>query len=86
FACAHLSNHESADGVTRTLLDFRTAGRERLEMTDDERYEGGMNVRRAVVGDAQVVRSVSSRTEVSAVLQKLLSGDAGGVRWWGVGW
>ena len=34
-------------------------------MNDEERYEAGMQVRRAVLGDAHVDRSIANRTEVT---------------------
>ncbi|HKT96818.1 MAG TPA: 4-carboxymuconolactone decarboxylase [Paraburkholderia sp.] len=50
-------------------------------MNEDERYEAGMKVRRAVLGDAHVDRSIANRTEFTAEFQKLISRYAWGEIW-----
>ena len=50
-------------------------------MTDDERFEAGMAVRREVLGDAQVDRAVSATTDVTADFQNLVTRYAWGDIW-----
>jgi 4-carboxymuconolactone decarboxylase len=50
-------------------------------MTEDERYEAGMTVRRAVLGDAHVDRSIANRTELTEEFQKLITRYAWGEIW-----
>ncbi|MFX1675349.1 4-carboxymuconolactone decarboxylase [Paraburkholderia sp. A2WS-5] len=50
-------------------------------MNEDERYEAGMKVRRAVLGDAHVDRSIANRNEVTEEFQKLITRYAWGEIW-----
>ncbi|AQQ25584.1 4-carboxymuconolactone decarboxylase [Burkholderia cenocepacia] len=50
-------------------------------MDDQERYEAGMKVRRAVLGDAHVDRSIENRTEVTDEYQNLITRYAWGEIW-----
>ncbi|HLX02815.1 MAG TPA: 4-carboxymuconolactone decarboxylase [Trinickia sp.] len=50
-------------------------------MNDEERYEAGMKVRRAVLGDAHVDRSLANRTELTAEFQNFISRYAWGEIW-----
>jgi 4-carboxymuconolactone decarboxylase len=50
-------------------------------MTDDERYEAGMKVRRAVLSDAHVDRSLANRTELTTEFQNFISRYAWGEIW-----
>lgn len=50
-------------------------------MKDEERYEAGMQVRRAVLGDAHVDRSLAHRTELSSEFQDLITRYAWGEIW-----
>ncbi|MGY5193061.1 4-carboxymuconolactone decarboxylase [Burkholderia contaminans] len=50
-------------------------------MDDQERYEAGMKVRRAVLGDAHVDRSLENRTEVIDEFQNLITRYAWGEIW-----
>ncbi|WP_027815321.1 4-carboxymuconolactone decarboxylase [Paraburkholderia bannensis] len=50
-------------------------------MNEDDRYEAGLNVRRAVLGDAHVDRSIANRTELTEEFQKLISRYAWGEIW-----
>ena len=50
-------------------------------MDERERYEGGMKVRRAVLGDAHVDRSVASRNEFNTEFQELITRYAWGEIW-----
>jgi 4-carboxymuconolactone decarboxylase len=50
-------------------------------MTDDERYEAGMGVRRAVLGEAHVDRSLASRTELTTEFQNFITRYAWGEIW-----
>jgi 4-carboxymuconolactone decarboxylase len=50
-------------------------------MTDDERYEAGMKVRRAVLSDAHVDRSLENRTDLTTEFQNLITRYAWGEIW-----
>ncbi|RQV14113.1 4-carboxymuconolactone decarboxylase [Burkholderia cenocepacia] len=50
-------------------------------MDDQERYEAGMKMRRAVLGDAHVDRSLENRTEVTEEFQNLITRYAWGEIW-----
>ena len=50
-------------------------------MDDQQRYEAGMTVRRAVLGDAHVDRSIDNRTEVTEEFQNLITRYAWGEIW-----
>ncbi|TDA48834.1 4-carboxymuconolactone decarboxylase [Burkholderia pyrrocinia] len=50
-------------------------------MDDQQRYEAGMKVRRAVLGDAHVDRSLENRTEVTDEFQNLITRYAWGEIW-----
>lgn len=50
-------------------------------MNDDQRYEAGMGVRRAVLGDAHVDRSLMNRTEVTEEFQNFITRYAWGEIW-----
>ena len=47
-------------------------------MTEDERYEAGLSVRRAVLGDAHVTRSLENRTDLTTEFQNLITRYAWG--------
>jgi 4-carboxymuconolactone decarboxylase len=50
-------------------------------MDDRERYDAGMKVRRAVLGDAHVDRSLQRRTEFNREFQDLITRYAWGEIW-----
>ncbi|HGL4258360.1 4-carboxymuconolactone decarboxylase [Burkholderia dolosa] len=50
-------------------------------MDDQQRYEAGMKVRRTVLGDAHVDRSLENRTEVTDEFQNLITRYAWGEIW-----
>jgi len=50
-------------------------------MTDEERYEAGMQVRRAVLSDAHVDRSLANRTELTTEFQDFITRYAWGEIW-----
>ena len=50
-------------------------------MTDDERYEAGLRVRRSVLGDAHVDRSLETRTPDNTEFQALITRYAWGEIW-----
>jgi 4-carboxymuconolactone decarboxylase len=50
-------------------------------MDERERYERGMNVRRAVLGDAHVDRALAGRTDLTDEFQDLLTRYAWGEVW-----
>ncbi len=50
-------------------------------MNDQERYDAGMEVRRAVLGDAHVDRSLANRNELTHEFQALITRYAWGEIW-----
>jgi 4-carboxymuconolactone decarboxylase len=50
-------------------------------MNDEERYDAGMGVRRAVLGDAHVDRSLANRNELTGEFQNLITRYAWGEIW-----
>lgn len=50
-------------------------------MNDNERFEAGMQVRRAVLGDAHVDRAQANRTPFTADFQELITRYAWGEIW-----
>jgi 4-carboxymuconolactone decarboxylase len=50
-------------------------------MNEDERYEAGLGVRRAVLGDAHVDRSIANRNDLTAEFQQLITRYAWGEIW-----
>ena len=50
-------------------------------MNEDERYEAGLNVRRAVLGDAHVERSLANRNALTEEFQALITRYAWGEIW-----
>lgn len=50
-------------------------------MNDEERYEAGMQVRRAVLGDAHVDRALANRTDLTSEFQALITRYAWGEIW-----
>jgi 4-carboxymuconolactone decarboxylase len=50
-------------------------------MNEDERYERGLEVRRAVLGEAHVARSLEKRTDLTTEFQDLITRYAWGDIW-----
>jgi 4-carboxymuconolactone decarboxylase len=50
-------------------------------MIEDERYDAGLGVRRAVLGDAHVDRSLANRTDLTTEFQNLITRYAWGEIW-----
>jgi 4-carboxymuconolactone decarboxylase len=50
-------------------------------MNDEERYDAGMGVRRAVLGDAHVDRSLDKRSALTSEFQDLITRYAWGEIW-----
>ena len=50
-------------------------------MTDDERYEAGMKIRRQVLGPAYVDASVANRTAFNTEFQEMITRHAWGTIW-----
>lgn len=50
-------------------------------MDDKQRYEGGLTVRRAVLGEAHVDRSLANRSELTTEFQDLITRYAWGEIW-----
>ncbi len=69
---AHLANLEQPEAVNAALL---------LHLSPDVRHAQGMAVRRAVLGDAHVDRSVAATTPLTAPFQDLITRYAWGDVW-----
>ena len=50
-------------------------------MNDNERYDAGMQVRRGVLGDAHVDRSLANRSELTEEFQDFITRYAWGEIW-----
>ncbi len=50
-------------------------------MTDDERYQAGLQVRREVLGEEHVARSLSRMTPLDADFQRYITESAWGMVW-----
>lgn len=74
---AHLSNLERPRSFTVALLDFLLP---KTELTLDP-LENGLAVRRAVLGDAHVDRSMACATELTRDFQNLITRYAWGTVW-----
>lgn len=73
---AHLSNLEQPHAFTTAVLEFllpREAGA--------DPYEAGMKIRRQVLGDAHVQRSINSATDFNREFQELITRYAWGTIW-----
>lgn len=76
---AHLSNREQPGRFTAALLDFIHG---RLPVKDDlARYDAGLAVRRDVLGDAHVTRSLQKLTPLNEEFQNLITRYAWGEIW-----
>jgi 3-oxoadipate enol-lactonase/4-carboxymuconolactone decarboxylase len=73
-AAAHVSSLELPRTFTRTVLEW-------LSPRSGDRYDGGLNVRRAVLGEAYVDRALSSGTELTRDFQALITRYAWGDVW-----
>lgn len=73
---AHLSNLEQPRAFTAAVLDFLVA---RAANTDP--MEAGMKVRRQVLGDAHVERSMAAATDFTRDFQELITRYAWGAVW-----
>lgn len=76
---AHLSNIEAAEAFTAAVLRFFMEGHDRMD--ERERYAAGMEVRRAVLGDAHVDRTLRDRSAFSEEFQDLITRYAWGEVW-----
>jgi 3-oxoadipate enol-lactonase / 4-carboxymuconolactone decarboxylase len=72
---AHLSNVERPSGFTAALFDFLLPGRPADPLT------AGFAIRRAVLGDAHVDRSMANTTELTRDFQELITRYAWGTVW-----
>lgn len=73
---AHLSNLEQPRAFTAAVLDFLLA-----ETTDIDSLEAGMKVRRQVLGDEHVDRSLKNATDFTRDFQELITRYAWGAVW-----
>ncbi len=75
---AHLSNWEAAEDFTEALLDFLNQGH---RMDERERHAKGMEVRRAVLGNAHVDRAQGNLNPLNSEFQDLITRYAWGEIW-----
>jgi len=73
---AHLSNLEQPRAFTAAMLDFLLA-----EKPDKDPLEAGMKVRRQVLGDEHVDRSLRNATDFNREFQELITRYAWGAVW-----
>ncbi|MGZ4867840.1 MAG: 4-carboxymuconolactone decarboxylase, partial [Candidatus Angelobacter sp.] len=73
---AHLSNLEQPRAFTAAVLDFLLA-----ETADIDSLEAGMKVRRQVLGDEHVDRSLKNTTDFTRDFQELITRYAWGAVW-----
>ena len=73
-AAAHVSSLELPRTFARTVLEW-------LSPRSGDRYDGGLNVRRAVLGEAYVDRALSSGTDLTRDFQALITRYAWGDVW-----
>jgi 3-oxoadipate enol-lactonase/4-carboxymuconolactone decarboxylase len=73
---SHLSNWEQAGAFTAALIGFLSDG-----MHERARFEAGMSVRRAVLGDAHVDRAQASRNDLNNEFQDFITRTAWGEIW-----
>lgn len=74
---AHLSNWEQAGAFTVALMDFLNGG----GMQESARFEAGLMVRRAVLGDEYVDQSLAKRTAFTREFQDIVTRHAWGEIW-----
>lgn len=73
---AHLSNLEQPRAFTTAVLEFLLAGQ-----TKGDSIEAGMKVRRQVLGDEHVDRSLKNATDFTRDFQELITRHAWGAVW-----
>jgi 3-oxoadipate enol-lactonase/4-carboxymuconolactone decarboxylase len=76
---AHLSNVEAEEAFNRALSGF--LDQQETGMSESARYDQGMEVRRAVLGDAYVDRAMARRNAVNSEFQELITRYAWGEVW-----
>jgi 3-oxoadipate enol-lactonase/4-carboxymuconolactone decarboxylase len=74
-AATHLSNRERPSGFTAALFDFL------LPAVPSDPLAAGFAVRRAMLGDAHVDRSIANATEMTREFQELITRYAWGAIW-----
>ena len=72
---AHLSNVELPSAFTNALFDFL------LPPQSDDRLAAGFAMRRAILGDAHVDRSIANATDLTRDFQDLITRYAWGTVW-----
>jgi 4-carboxymuconolactone decarboxylase len=83
FSASHLSNIDQPRAFNSTVIQFllaHDAGKKASQETLD-RYEEGIVMRRAVLGDAHVDRSVANATEFNKDFHDLITRYAWGSVW-----
>ena len=78
---AHLSNVEAGEAFSRPVLAFLQACNGAPTMDEKQRYQAGMQVRRAVLGDAHVDRSLDKLTPFNGEFQEMITRHAWGDIW-----
>jgi 3-oxoadipate enol-lactonase/4-carboxymuconolactone decarboxylase len=81
---AHMAPAEAPEQVARLLVEFflgDDALRGSLAQEDQQRYDAGMAVRRAVLGDAHVDRAVEATTPFTEDFQRFITEYAWGSVW-----
>ncbi len=77
---AHLANAEAAKAFTAAVVSFLRDDESRLA-ANRERFEHGLNIRRAVLGEDHVARSLAQSTDFAAPFQDLITRYAWGELW-----
>lgn len=77
----HLAPAEAPDRVAALIADRAGLARSTPALTTDEVYRAGMAVRREVLGDTHVDRSVAATTDLTADFQRMITEYAWGGIW-----
>jgi 3-oxoadipate enol-lactonase / 4-carboxymuconolactone decarboxylase len=78
---AHLSNLEKPRSYTAALLEFFKPNESHTSVPGWDPYESGMKVRRSVLGDAHVDRSIARTTPFTKDFQDMITRFAWGTVW-----
>jgi 3-oxoadipate enol-lactonase/4-carboxymuconolactone decarboxylase len=78
---AHLSNLERPRSFTAALFDFLQPQPDAQTETNSDRLQSGFEVRRAMLGDEHVDRSIAATTEFNREFQELITRYAWGTIW-----
>jgi 3-oxoadipate enol-lactonase / 4-carboxymuconolactone decarboxylase len=78
---AHLSNVDQPRSFTAAVLDFALPQTDAGRKTAGDPKDAGLAVRRAVLGDAHVDRSIAATTDFNRDFQELITRYAWGTIW-----